>query len=311
MIALQRILVGLDGSPVAESILASVRALAAALGAELVLLHVTPVPEAVRATAAGVAIDLDEIVTHERRRAQVYLDGVAAELRTSGLTVRTATAVGEAATEIVRYAARECVDLVGLATHGRSGVRRWLYGSVADAVLHTTTTPLLLLRPHGGGAEVAAELRRVVAALDGSELAASALPIAARLAAALRVPLSLFRVVETTTVAFAGDPFGAVYTGYERVLAVLREDAERYLGTLATGLRAEGLTVETAVSCGTAVAAIIGHVRTQPGTLLALSTHGRTGWRAVALGSVARRVVLLADGPVLAVRSAPGASAPS
>lgn len=302
MSAPRRILVGLDGSTVAESVLPAVRALAAALRAEIVLLSVTPVPEVVRTTAAGIAIDIDEVARQEGRVAHDYLERVADAMRAAGLVVTTATAVGDAAAEIVRHAARAGVDLVALATHGRSGVRRWLYGSVADAVLHTVATPLLLLRPRAAEAPAAQAPTRVLVPLDGSELAAAVLPLAADLATSLRVPLDLVRIVESTTVAFAGDPFGSLYTDYDRVLTVLREDAERYLATVATPLRARGLAVETTVPCGTAVDGILAHARAHPGSLVVLSTHGRTGWRAVALGSVARRVVLLAEGPVLVVR---------
>jgi nucleotide-binding universal stress UspA family protein len=303
-----RILVALDGSPLAETILGAVRTLAGKMGGGLVLLHVVTVPESLRAIAVRARVTLDEVVAQERNDAQTYLDGVAEKLRHAGVPVRAVTAVGDAAAEIMRYAAHEAIGMVALATHGRSGVQRWLYGSVADAVLHTVTVPLLLLRPSD---ETAApfDVRRVVIALDGSELAEAALPAAERLARAFAVPLVLVRVVESSTLAFAGDPSGGVYVDYARLFEILREDAGRYLATRASELRGRGVTVETSVAAGMAADAIVGASRARDGTLLVLSTHGRTGWRAVALGSVARRVVLLASSPVLIVRpAAPAAS---
>ena len=148
---LRRILVGLDGSPLAETILQTVRALAARLGSEIVLLHVTHVPEMVRAMDPGPT--LGEVVEQERVRAQSYLEKVTERIAGAGFAVQTAVCAGEAAAEIVRYAERERVDLIALATHGRSGMQRWVYGSVADAVLHGTTTPLLLLLACHGGPE--------------------------------------------------------------------------------------------------------------------------------------------------------------
>jgi nucleotide-binding universal stress UspA family protein len=299
---LRRILVGLDGSPLAETILDPVRALARRLGAEVVLLHVIHVPETVRAAEPGPS--LDEILAQERGRAQGYLEGAARKITEVGLAVHTALCVGEAATEIVRYAERERIDLIALATHGRSGLQRWLYGSVADAVLHTTTTPLLLLRPTGAGAAPSPELRRLVVPLDGSPLAEAVLPMAEELARALAAPIVLLRVIEFTGLAFAADPFGSPYLDYQGILDVLREDAERYLARLAADLRGKGLTVETRASVGIPVETITGHAREQAGSVIVMSTHGRSGWRALVLGSVARRVVLLASGPVLVVRPA-------
>jgi nucleotide-binding universal stress UspA family protein len=309
--SIRRIVVGLDASPLAETILAAVRPLALRCDADVVLLHVVAVPETLSAAAAKAGATLLDVVDQERRRAHEYLEGVAQSLRDAGVRVQTATAVGEAAAEIVGYAEREHVDVIALATHGRSGLGRWLYGSVADAVLHGAKTPLLLIRPGAEAAAASPEVRRIVVALDGSPLAETALPTASYLAATLHVPLTLLRVVESTTLAFAGDPFTGVYLDYQRLFDILREDAERYLAERATELRRTGVTVATVVSAGAAADAISAEVGAHPGTLLVLSTHGRSGWRAFALGSVARRVVLLVGAPVLVVpppeSPAPGA----
>ena len=298
---LRRILVGLDGSPLAEAILDPVRTLARRLGAEIVLLHVIHVPETIRAAGAGPK--LDDVVAQEQTRARAYLADVARKIGESGLSIASAISVGDAAAEIVRYAERQHVDLIALATHGRSGMQRWLHGSVADAVLHTAVTPLLMLRPSGARA-VAPGLRRLVVPLDGSPLAETALPVAEELARALAAPIVLLRVVEFFGLAFGSDPFGGAYVDFESILGLLRDDAERYLAGVAGRLREKGLTVETLSPIGIAVDTITAQARDHPGTVLVLSTHGRTGWRGLVLGSVARRVVPLATGPVLVVPAA-------
>jgi nucleotide-binding universal stress UspA family protein len=306
---LRRILVGLDGSPLAETILDPVQALARRLGAEIVLLYVTHVPEKVPAAPLGPA--LDEIVAQDRERARAYLEGVARKVAEAGVAVRTAVCAGEAAAEIVRYAERERIDLIALATHGRSGMQRWLYGSVTDAVLHTTTTPLLLLRPTGVGARKPQELRRIVVPLDGSPLAEAVLPVAEELARALAAPIVLLRVVEFTGLAFGVEPFGSLYPDYQGIFDVLREAAERYLASVAADLRGKGLTVETRASVGSPVESITADASEHPGSVIVMSTHGRSGWRALMLGSVARRVVLLASAPVLVVRPAEAQKPPA
>jgi nucleotide-binding universal stress UspA family protein len=299
---LRRILVGLDGSPLAETIVDPVRALARRLGAEIVLLHVTHVPEMVRAAGPGPTVD--EIVSQERERAGTYLQGVARKIAPGGKAVETAVRAGEAAAEIVRYAEQERIDLIALATHGRSGMQRWVHGSVADAVLHTTTTPLLLFRPVAAGVVSSRELHRLVVPLDGSPLAETALPLAEELARALAVPIVLLRVVELIGPAFGAEPFGSPYFDYERILDVLREAAEQYLANLAADLRGRGLTVETRAVVGIPVQTITAYAGEQAGNVIVMSTHGRSGWRALVLGSVARRVVLSASGPVLVMRPA-------
>ena len=303
---MQRILVGLDGSSLAEAILDPVRALAKHLGAEVVLLHVTHVPETVRALETGRT--LDEIVVQERERAQTYLDGMARRLSAAGVAARTKVSAGETAVEIVRCADRERIDLIALSTHGRSGIQRWLYGSVADGVLHTTKTPLLLLRPAGTGAAATPAPRRLLVPLDGSAVAEAAVPMAEELARSLGAPILLLRAVEVTDFAFGAERFGSPYVYYQGIFDTLRDEAERYLDRLAVGLRGKGLTVETRVCIGMPVDAITARAGEHAGTVIVMSTHGRSGWRAAVLGSVARRVVALASTPVLVVQStdAPG-----
>lgn len=297
---LRRILVGLDGSPLAETVLEPVRRIAAPIGARLVLLHVTRVPEGVRDEAETFAVD--DVITRERVPAEAYLDRIASRLP-EALVAQSMVTAGDPATEIARIAIHEDVDLIALATHGRSGMSRWIYGSVADAVLHTATRPLLLLRPPAeGGPAAAAPFSRIVVPLDGSALAQAALPFAEELARALQVPILLLRTVEFIAFAFTGDPYGGAINDYRAVVDAMHEDAECHLATVATTLRAKGLRVETNVALGTPVDVITTHTREHPGSLVVMTTHGRTGWRAFVLGSVARRVALLAAGPVLLVR---------
>jgi nucleotide-binding universal stress UspA family protein len=300
MTTLHRLLVGLDGSPLAETILGAAAGLAARLHAEVTLLHVIPVPE--RPAVPDPEAALDRMLAEETRRARRYLEDVARRLARDGLAVRTVVAAGEPAAEIVRYAEQARIDLIALATHGRTGVGRWLHGSVAEAVLHTATVPLLLLRPPREGAAPTFALRRLVAPVDGSPTAEAALPVAEDLARHLGVPLVLLRVVEPIDLAFGADPYGGAYVDQARILEELRKAAEGYLATLAARLRGRGIVVETLAPVGAAVDTILGVAREDPASLLVLGTHGRTGWRAVALGSVARRVVLAAEVPVLVVR---------
>ncbi len=145
----QQILVTLDGSGLAEAALAHARAFAQCQGASLVLLRVVtyPLRSVVRLdpTFSGTLTgDLIEL----RQQAEAYLEGVAEKLKQDGFAVRTLVVDDPSpADAILDQAQAEHADLIVMSTHGRSGVTRWLLGSVADRVVHHAPVPVLLVRP--------------------------------------------------------------------------------------------------------------------------------------------------------------------
>ena len=149
----ERILVALDGSEVAEQILPHVEALGRALGSTLIVLRATKTPDQVIAElnagavapAAGI-IDPEPIIEAEREEAKAYLAQVAARLRAHGLTVQTEQLPEPAAEAILRRADELKADLIAMTSHGRTGLGRLVFGSVAGAVLHKSTRPLLVVR---------------------------------------------------------------------------------------------------------------------------------------------------------------------
>jgi nucleotide-binding universal stress UspA family protein len=296
---LQHILVGLDGSPLAETILAYVSTLAKSVDADVTLLHVVHLPEDMREGEHYQT--LQPHIQQAETQAHDYLRRVAQRLTDAGVKNQSRMTAGGAAVEIVRYAQQEKMDLIALATHGRSGLQRWFYGSVAEKVLHTTHTPLLLIRPTAEQAAPALELTQLVVPVDGSPLAEAALPLAQALAASCKVPLVLLRVVETVSLAFA-DPTGISFASYPQILDGLQEAAESYLNQRAATIRGQGVSVHTEAPVGLPADKIVTYAHEHPGSLVVMSTHGRTGLAALALGSVARRVVLHGNTPTLMVR---------
>jgi nucleotide-binding universal stress UspA family protein len=139
------VLVALDGSGVAEGVLPFAEKIAGPLDAEVVLLRVVePVSPADAMASAGVAIP-DTLFLRELH-AKEYLTAMAKRLQAKGLRVRTALRVGVPAAEIVGAAADERADLIAMTTHGRSGFRRALFGSVAESVLRSAEVPVLMMR---------------------------------------------------------------------------------------------------------------------------------------------------------------------
>lgn len=138
----EKILVPLDGSALAESVLPYVEALARSCGSEVVLLRVIRPPGLYAPAEVEYAIDMDEV----RAKVQEYLEGVDTRLEEKGIASRWVLLEGPVADSIVDYAETEKVSLIAMCTHGRSGVGRWLYGSVAARVLEKAPCPVLLVR---------------------------------------------------------------------------------------------------------------------------------------------------------------------
>jgi nucleotide-binding universal stress UspA family protein len=149
----ERILIALDGSEVAEQILPHVEALGRALGSTLIVLRAIKTSEQIIAelNAGAVApatgiIDPEPIIEAEREEVEGYLAQVAARLRSHGLSVQIEQPPAPAAEAILRRADELHVDLIAMTSHGRSGLGRLVFGSVAGEVLHRSTRPLLVVR---------------------------------------------------------------------------------------------------------------------------------------------------------------------
>jgi nucleotide-binding universal stress UspA family protein len=148
----QRILVPLDGSELGESALAHAMYLALLSGADVTLLYVVPTIEHVIGSAQmPIPIDIQWDVL--RAQALQYLTGVVRRSEWGPLKVHVAVELGSAAEIILAVAAREQMDLIAMSTHGRSGIRRWVLGSVAEKVLHAAATPVLLVRSSSAAGE--------------------------------------------------------------------------------------------------------------------------------------------------------------
>lgn len=144
-----RIVVPLDGSPLAEVILPEVQRLAANTPLQVVLLAVGPIPQAIEERDGQIAY-LDNILAEEEQDLRDYLRGAAHWLNSYRIPVETRVRFGDPAAEIVRCAEDEEADAIAMCTHGRTGFDRVLHGSVAGTVLRSTRLPVVLLRPADG-----------------------------------------------------------------------------------------------------------------------------------------------------------------
>jgi nucleotide-binding universal stress UspA family protein len=144
---LNKIVVPLDGSDVSEAVLPYIEEAAPKLKAQVALLQVVePTHYAIQGSVARVQYTEKEI-NQLKAKARDYLEKAGAGLKSKGVAITFEVAVGKAAEEIVNFASKTNADLVAMATHGWSGFSRLFLGSVADRVLHTGNTPLLLVKP--------------------------------------------------------------------------------------------------------------------------------------------------------------------
>ena len=142
-----RLLVPLDGSALAEAVLPYARRLAGARGSHIILVQVvtpTPLTAAMEApTAAQIVAEADE---RTRVEAHAYLDRMSARLRSEGREVTPMVLLGDPATVLTNVAREHAVELIAMTTHGRTGLNRLVFGSVAEHVLRHATVPVFLVR---------------------------------------------------------------------------------------------------------------------------------------------------------------------
>ena len=140
----QRVLVPLDGSRVAEAILPFIEQIAGPLDMEVLLVRVVPLTSMDVAAVAKEAQRGEPIL--KELDAQGYLEPLVASLKAKGVRAGARVRIGDPATEIVAAAKEINADLIAMTTHGRTGLGRLLFGSVAEAVLRGSPIPVFLLR---------------------------------------------------------------------------------------------------------------------------------------------------------------------
>ncbi|NPA90733.1 MAG: universal stress protein [Chloroflexi bacterium] len=145
----KKILCTLDGSKLAEQALPHAVALAKAFDADLILLRVVePPPLPILPEFAGAEL---ELLPELHKTAKAYIDRWVQELQEEGDRVSGVVEEGKPADVIADFAQEKEIDLIVMATHGRSGITRWAFGSVADRVLRSAGRPVLLIRARNDG----------------------------------------------------------------------------------------------------------------------------------------------------------------
>jgi nucleotide-binding universal stress UspA family protein len=148
----KKILVPLDGSELAECVLPHVEALTSRGGVKTVVFLRVVEPAYVPAGAYGPGLSPDSIIAIDaanKTAAEDYLSKLVKRTDYKGVKVQPVIIKGPSAAGIADYAEKNSVDLIAIATHGRSGVSRWAWGSVADKVMRSVCMPVLMVRAPG------------------------------------------------------------------------------------------------------------------------------------------------------------------
>lgn len=299
---IRRILVPVDGSPMAEQALGQAAAMASAFDAEVLLLRVQE-PE------AGTGGFSDSVSWRLRRaEAASSLEQLAERLRVGGRRVTTDLAEGRAAEEILRAARAHPVDLVVLSTHGSSGHSRFNFGSTSQKVIAEAGVSVLIVRALEGRGSGPAEARheRIMVPYDGSQRAQWALGLSSSIARALGSELLLVHVVDTREL--QGQ---APTTPEERELARRVADRDRslateYLGHMQQVLSGSNIAVRTRLvdspNVAEALCRLAEHERV---SLVVISAHGSSGAAPWSYGSVADRLIAYGTTPLLVFQDLP------
>lgn len=276
----RKILVPLDGSDLSERAIAPALTLAEAMEAQLLLLRVvTPIPPAMDPQF------YDQMNRQMEDEATAYLHQWRARLRDRYDDVIVAVRRGGAAETIIQIAQADSCDLIMISSHGRSGLGRWVYGSVAEKVLRSGCCPTLIIR-----AQVEDDLfrhRHVLIPLDGSELAEQALAPAQAIAAATGGRLTLLRVGEATHLTVETK---VVRQQSDYLEENERAKAEAYLTQISVGDLPPG-RISRHFARGPVADVIIDYAAHQDVDLIVISSHGRSGIHRWIHGSVAEKVL--------------------
>ncbi len=307
MVPFRSILVPLDGSALAEKALAAALQLARAMAGRADAASVRLILLRVVGPVALVAADpmlYDELMRMGVDEAQAYLKTVVETVDAGPVQVEVQAVSGAPADAIVHFAEEHGVDLIVMSSHGRTGSSRWVYGSVAEKVLHHAPCATVIIRAHVAVAMF--QNRKILVPLDGSPLAERALEPALVIADAMQSDVTLLRVAPgRETLPQSISPSGEDL-GVARDIAAAQEraEAEAYLQRI-YGTRANRHLFFDVVTTGGDIAdAIVSYADERHVDLIVMSSHGRSGIGRWLHGSVAEKVLRGADCATLIIRGA-------
>lgn len=294
----QKILIPLDGSPLAETALAHVQRMAPAGTAELVLITVI---ETYRYGYSATDIAFNNTLHYVRESTGEYLAQQQSKLEAQQYTVQIYAVEGDAAQGILDVAEETGADLIAMTTHGRAGVMRWALGSVAERVLQEANIPVWLVR-ESTRIVPPEEMERILVPLDGTEAATQALAQARQLAQHTGAELLLLRAIPDMDGIDSENMFNDEPTA-QQTREMWRTRAEEYLAEVAQDLAAANISSRTLVVQDDPAHAVFQTAAAENVDCIVMATHARYGLNRLLYGSVADDVLRHIDCPLLLVHA--------
>jgi nucleotide-binding universal stress UspA family protein len=280
------VIVGLDDSDLSARALPFARTVARLWGGPMVLVHAMVYSGGPGSSAVEAGVT-----------------GLAEALRTDGIDAEAVLRAAPPAQAIVEVARERAAELIVMASHQRRGLNRWVHGSVTEAVLQNTATPLLVVPAHA--LPSVEETVRVLVPLDGSAAGEAALDLLKGWAARRPIEVLLLRVVPNPRVLVGWDPALVVPPIDEDVMRAEVRQAQAYLEERAQALSVAGVQARCQVieTAEPVARVILDTARSEHVEGIALGTHGKGGVARLVLGSESEDVLEQSLVPVLLVRS--------
>lgn len=295
----EKVLVPLDGSPLAEGVLPHAVAMAQTTGGNLIVLHVLDPEKAAAETA------VDPLDWHLRKaEAAAYLETVGRQLEDLTLPVETVLLEGSAAERIVDFARKEKVDLIVLSSHGSSGLSRWNVSSVVQKIIFRAHTSVMIVRAYQRDEQEIGELsyRRIAVPLDGSRRAEHVLPLVDALTRVGECETWLVNVVAQPEMPRHAPLPPEDVALADKIVTRNLEEAQKYLARLQERLpdvKVETLTGESVITT------LHDFVNKQLMDLVLFSAHGYSGNGRRPYGSVVTSFIVYGNTPLLIVQDVP------
>jgi len=305
----QRMLVLLDGSELAEVVFSYAKEIAARLSLDVMLLHVYG--QAGKQFVPMHRAYIDRAASKIRREAK-EIQKALGTFESSPVKVTGDLVMGYHADEILKYVDEHCIDFIMMASHGRSGIKRWGMGSVADKILRATKVPVWLVKT---GIENVVPYdewptKTILVPLSSSPTSETVLPHVLKLSKQQGqepIKVILFRVCDLPVAPtyyspeLSGIPLNwGEYV--EQETARSKQAAIDYLLEKEQLFKDAGIPVESRILVGKAAEEIVDYSNKNPYTLIVMATHGRTGFSRLVYGSIAESVLLGVSNPIFLVR---------
>ncbi|MBN1667877.1 MAG: universal stress protein [Anaerolineales bacterium] len=285
-VSIRKVVVLLDGSNFAAQALPLAKTICKGTGASLVL----------HSAVKDHTPELQDRYEDTYQARELYLHGVAEELRRDGYQVQYVVQPGQLAPATAGLVEERDIDLLVTTTRGKSGAQNWLTGGASHKLVQELDIPILLVHSSDLGSEHRLPvIKRILIALDGSINSEKSLPIGRALAEAFDSELILLIVPAVPEV----ENYRAAPDVVETIRAKTEANMSKFLNAVSESLRADGITVRPVVTGSIPTSAIVSYSAEQGVDLILITSRGRGGLDYLMMGSVAQRVVQNTQLPVL------------